>query len=158
MRVDERYLDGRARLDLPFGVTENSPKVDQAANLGMWAESVWLPSIWVTDPRVHWTPFDENAALLHVPFNRSTEHFVVSFDPATGMLLRMHTMRYKEASSEFKTLWLAESRDWKSIDGECVPAVGAAAWMDDGSPWATFTVEDVVYNVDVQDYIRADGE
>lgn len=52
MKVSETYLDGRARLELPFGVVENEPKVDSAANLGLWAESIWLPSIWVTDPQV----------------------------------------------------------------------------------------------------------
>lgn len=40
MRVDEIYLDGEARLELPFGVTEGEPKVNQAANLGLWAESI----------------------------------------------------------------------------------------------------------------------
>lgn len=51
LRVNETYLDGRARLELPFGVVENEPKIDSAANLGLWAESIWLPSIRVTDPR-----------------------------------------------------------------------------------------------------------
>jgi hypothetical protein len=34
---------------------------------------------------------------------------------------------------------------------------GAAIWMDDGKPWAYFTVEDIVFNVDVREYIRAKG-
>ncbi len=34
---------------------------------------------------------------------------------------------------------------------------GAVIWMDDGKPWAVFHVEDIVYNVDVQEYIRAKG-
>ena len=33
--------------------------------------------------------------------------------------------------------------------GQAVPDQGAAIWMDDGKPWATFTVEDIVYNTDV---------
>jgi hypothetical protein len=30
--------------------------------------------------------------------------------------------------------------------------------MDDGKPWAVFTVENAVYDVDVQEYIRAKGQ
>ena len=32
MKVNEWYLDGHSRLELPFGVVENEPKVDMAAN------------------------------------------------------------------------------------------------------------------------------
>jgi hypothetical protein len=40
MKVNEHYIDGKSRLELPFGVVENEPKVDQAANLGLWGESI----------------------------------------------------------------------------------------------------------------------
>ena len=43
MVVNETYLDGKSRLELPFGVIEDEPKADQAANLGLWGESAWLP-------------------------------------------------------------------------------------------------------------------
>jgi hypothetical protein len=53
LRVNEWYLDRRARLALPVGVVENEPKVDMAANLSLWGESVRLPSILVADPLAH---------------------------------------------------------------------------------------------------------
>jgi hypothetical protein len=158
MKVNEHYLDGRSRLELPFGTTANSPKVDQAANIGMWAESVWFPAILLTDPRVHWAPVDRSTALLEVPFENVTERYVVRFDPASSLIVLMESMRYKEEASENKILWLNRTIEWKEIGGWLMPAVGTATWLDDGTPWATFRVEDVVYNADVQEYIRARGE
>jgi hypothetical protein len=31
-------------------------------------------------------------------------------------------------------------------------------WFDQGKPWAVFTVEDLVYNVNVQETIRQKGQ
>ena len=42
-------------------------------------------------------------------------------------------------------------------DGQWFPSDNAAIWMDDGKPWAVITLEDVVFNVDVRDYVRARG-
>jgi hypothetical protein len=160
MRVNETYLDGKSRQEMPWGTTENSATANQAANLGMWAETMSMPAVFLTDPRVRWEAVDYATAMLVVPFGATQERFVVRFDLETNLVRWMEVMRYKGSDSRAKkVLWITESLPGKTItvSGATFNTVGSATWLDDGKPWAYFTNEDVIYNVDVQEYVRALG-
>lgn len=156
MKVNEHFLDGVGRMELPVGV-EEGPAINQGANLALWGEAVWFPTLWVTDPRARWAPVDDVTALLYVPFGDGEEQFVVRFDPQTGRPFLLEAMRYKGQGATEKTLWLNEALDWGAVDGHATFATGAVTWFDEGTPWAVFTAENVAINVDVNDYIRAFG-
>jgi hypothetical protein len=148
MKVNESYLDGHARMELPFGTVEG-PKTDAAANLGMWAEAMLFPSIYVTDGRVRWEPIDADRARLVVPAPDGEDSFDVDFDPATGLIERMTAMRYRdEGEAAAKLPWTAEQLP----DGR-----GAARWGDHSDPWLVFTTEEMVLGADVSSYIRGRG-
>ncbi len=156
MKVNEHFLDGRARLELPFGVFEGE-QVDQAANLGLWAESMWLPAILINDPRARWEPVDDETALLNVPFEDDYQQLLVRFDPDTGLLRSMEAMRFRDAEGGEKIRWVTEATRWAELDGYLIPDVGEATWVDEGTPWAVFTIEELVYNAGVQTAIRTQG-
>jgi len=158
MKVNERYLEGQSRFELPVATYENDASINQGANLAVWAEAAWFPAIWVTDGRVRWQPLDEHSAVMYMPFGAQEENFVLRFNPETGLLDSMEAMRYREAGPQAKKiLWITRSIPGKVIEGTKIDAIGSATWLDQGKPWAVFTLEELKYNVEVQAYIRQRG-
>jgi hypothetical protein len=159
MKVNEGYVDSKSFFEPPVGdPIVNDASTNQAANLAVWAEAGWFPSIWLTDPRVRWEPVDDNTALLYVPFEDKEENFVMRFNPETGLLDSMEAMRYRDSGPQAgKILWITRNVPSAKIEGTQIDTVGNATWLDQGTPWATFTLEEVNYNVDVSKYIRQKG-
>lgn len=131
--------------------------MDQGANLALWAEAIWMPSVWITDPQVRWEAIDENSAILIVPFGDEEERFTAQFDPQTGLLISMESMRYKATDSTEKTLWLNKVVKWEKLGQYLQPVQASVTWMDEGTPWARFTTLEVIYNTDVSNYVQMSG-
>lgn len=131
MKVNEHFVGGAFRQELPFAVEEGEPKLNHSAAIRLWAEWVtWLPAMLLSDNEARWEPVDQAMALLAVPYQGEEERLVVRFDPTTGKVQYVEGMKYKQPSDAVKTLWVN------------------AVWFGD-RPWATFTVEDMVYNAAV---------
>jgi hypothetical protein len=156
LKVNEHFLNGKARLELPFGISEG-PKIDQGANLALWAEAIWMPSVWVSDPRVQWEAVSDSSATLVVPFQDAQERFTVTFDAQTGLLKSMQSMRYKGEESSEKTLWINEVGEWQTLADYTQPIQSSVTWQDEGTPWARFSTLEVVYNSDVSTTIQNSG-
>lgn len=156
MNVNERYLGGKTRLELPFGVVENDPGIDSAANQGLWAEMSVYPAAFVSDTRARWEGVDATAAKLYVPWGEDEQVFTVEFDPETGMISRMETLRYRDEKVGTLRWWgeleynLAENEEPKLDRLE-------VTWEDEGTPWLVFNLEEIVFNSDVSEYIKQRG-
>lgn len=131
----------------------DDPNSNQGANLALWAEGGWFPGVWVTDARVRWEAVDATAALLYVPFEDQEESFVVRFDPHTRGISTMEAMRFKAPNDLQKVLWITTM-----TQDSPKPLVSYATWLDDGKPWAEFILDEMQFNLDVSEYIRARGQ
>lgn len=156
LKVNERYLEGQSLFELPFGPPTQGPKLNQAANLGMWAELFLLPSVFLTDPRVRWVAVDDQSALLVVPFEQGEETFIIRFD-SSDKIRYAEVMRYREVNSAQKSLWITTGLSGEWQDGIPVNHSGSATWLEDGQPWAVFHTEETRINVDIHQAIRAKG-
>ncbi len=134
LKVNEGYLDGKSFFESRMGNYHDDPNTNQGANLALWAEAGWFPSILVTDPRVRWEPIDGNSAVLYVPFENQEEYFIVRFDPQTGLIESMEAMRYRNPQDKSKILWITQIIGGKNIIGTNISATGSATWLDQGKP------------------------
>jgi hypothetical protein len=158
LKINEGIISGRSFFESPMGNINNDPNTNQGANLALWAEAIWFPSIWVTDPRTRWQAVDDNTALLFVPYEKETENFLVRFNPQTHLVDLMESMRYRDAGEgKHKILWIARNVGEAMFPGTKINSEGSATWLDQGTPWAYFTAVEMKYNVDSADYIRRRG-
>jgi hypothetical protein len=152
LKVNEGIINGESFFESPMGTYSNDPNTNQGANLALWAEGGWFPSIWLTDTRVTWEGLDDNTALLRVPYEKMTETFIVRFDSQNGMINMLEAMRYKTPKDLTKTLWIPSLKfDDKG------KSVSYATWLDDGKPWAKLILETIQINPDLREYMRARG-
>lgn len=57
-----------------------------------------------------------------------------------------------------KILWITCNEPGRFLADTKISAVGSATWLDMGSPWAIFTIEEAIYNAYMSGYIRARGQ
>ncbi|MCB0082916.1 MAG: hypothetical protein KDE47_18380, partial [Caldilineaceae bacterium] len=130
----------------PLNNLATGPRVNQGANLILWAEASFFPSLLVTDPRIRWEPIDESSARLIFPFDDETDEIIFSFDPETGLLARTWALRYQGHSGE-KVPWYAEIVSWQTVDGMQLPKRVAVTWENEGSPWSYWDFDAIRWNV-----------
>jgi len=152
LKVNEGYVDGKSFFESPMGTYYDDPNTNQGANLALWAEGGWFPSLWVTDPRARWQAVDDNTAILFVPFEDEEENFIVRFDPKTGLVDKMEAMRFRATTDQDKILWITND-----VRTENKPTISYATWLDTGKPWLALSIDDIQFNLDISEIILARG-
>ncbi len=100
----------------------------------------------------------ENTALLYVPYGDEIDNFVFRFNSQTGSVNLMESMRYRDpGKGNHKILWITRNEGNEIVHGTRINRCGSATWLDQGKPWAYFTIEDMKYNVDTSENIKQRG-
>ncbi len=144
----EAFVQGTASAEMFGQVDPGSESLNQGANLAVWAEGFWTPSIFITDPRVRWEAISGTQARVYIPFEDGEDSLLLTFDPETGLLTEFQAMRYK-GNAAGKTSWRGIPEKWERFDGILIPSQSSIIWADEGTSWATWTVENVQLNVNV---------
>ena len=152
LKVNEGYLGGKSFFESPMGTYYDDPNTNQGANLALWAEGGWFPSLWVTDLRTRWQAVDDHTAILYVPFENNEENFIVRFNSKTGLVDKMEAMRFRAFTDQEKILWITND-----VRTENKPTISYATWLDTGKPWLALTIDDIQFNLDVSELILARG-
>ncbi|QRN84235.1 hypothetical protein JR338_05715 [Chloroflexota bacterium] len=157
LKIDEGYIDSESFFESPMANNYNEEKMNQGANLALWAEAIWFPSVWITDLNTHWEPVDENTALLYVPFEDNEETLIVRFNPETGLIDSIEAMRYRDIGEDSpKILWICRNDKSEQNQTDFI-SVGSAMWLDQGKPWAYFYTEELAFNVDISSFLNQRG-
>lgn len=147
----DQYLNGNGATG-PVNNLETGPRVNQGANLILWAEASFFPSLLVTDPRIRWEAIDDTSARLIFPFDEQADEMIFTFDPETGLLARTWALRYQGGSGE-KVPWYAEIVSWQTVDGMQLPKRVAVTWENEGSPWSYWDFDEIRWNVAIDDML-----
>lgn len=151
LKALDQYLAGKGMTG-PANNLATGPKVEQGANLILWAEATFYPSLLLTDPRIRWEAIDDSSARLLLPFGDTQDEMIFYFDPETGLVTRTWAMRYQNNGGE-KEPWFAEIQTWQTIDGMQIPARVAVTWEKAGQPWSYWDFEGVRWNVEIDDVL-----
>lgn len=151
LKALDQFLNGKGMTG-PVNQLDTGPKVDQGANLILWAEVTFYPSLLLTDPRIRWETIDETSARLLLPFGDTQDELIFYFDPVTGLVTRTWAMRYQGASGE-KEPWSAEIQAWQTVNGMQFPARVAVIWEKAGKPWSYWDFEGLTWNADIDDVL-----
>jgi hypothetical protein len=98
---------------------------------------------------------DSTHARLYVPAGEGEEVMLFTFEPLTGRVAAIDALRYRDADAGAQMLgWHCVADAYARFGGVKVPTESSIQWSDANAPWAEWTVEDVVYNVDVSEALR----
>jgi hypothetical protein len=152
LRGVDSWVDGQGVFDMA-GKVETGERIDLGQVLTMWADSVWMPSVFIYCPDIHWEPVDDRTSRLVVPYKKDeTCSLDAHFDPANGRMTHLTALRYSDDSNDMEP-WRVDLLEWKEINGLLVPVYIDIAWGLVGSPTSYWRVDGIAYNVNVTEQL-----
>ncbi|MBE0411297.1 MAG: hypothetical protein IBX69_16365 [Anaerolineales bacterium] len=115
--------------------------------LSMWAESMWMPVLLLSERAARWEAIDESAAWLLVSSNGTVEPILSRFNPNSGLIEEIIALCPQTPGGE-KSTWRVGYSDWKPFHRLLLPAKIITSWDDKGA-YSVLNAEGVEYNPDI---------
>lgn len=96
-------------------------------------------------------------ARLALPGLDAVEALTVTFDPDTGLLDCVDTLRCQSEGRVERWGWHNRTCQWRDLNGLTVPVTTTTHW-NDAAPWATWKIDDIIMNVDVAERFVTFGQ
>lgn len=148
LKAVDSYRDGKG-LTGPVNNLASGPNVDQGANLILWAEATFYPSLLITDPRIRWEAIDATSARLFFPLGDQQDELVFHFDAQSGLVTRTSALRYQGVDDANKQPWSATILTWQTVKGMQLPRRVAVTWENQGQPWSYWDFDGILWNVNI---------
>ena len=152
LRGQDSYLEGKGTFEIGDRPV-SGPQTDLGQLLELWVGMLWMPMVFVHNPRVVWEAVDDHSARLIVPFGNAGEPLTAHFDPITGRMTDITATRYSEESATEREPWRVDLLAWKTMNGLLIPWQVDIAWDESGAPRVYWNVDGIVYNVNVADQL-----
>lgn len=151
LRGVDSWIDRVGQFEMA-GKMETGERIDQGEMLAMWADSVWMPSVFVHCPDIRWEPVDDRTSRLVVPYKDGPGSLDAHFDSITGRMTHLSALRYSDDSQDMEP-WRVDLLEWKEINGLLIPVYIDVAWGLVGSPTSYWRVDGIAYNVNVTEQL-----
>lgn len=121
-------------------------KIDQAELLRWLGEAILFPTVLAANELITWSAIDDRSANLHMHYSGMRISYKVTFNE-NDEVKKMETERYYNNGKMEK--WIGRFRDYKNINGYCVPTTMEGGWIIDNAeyPYAKFYITSIEYNV-----------
>jgi hypothetical protein len=128
-------------------VDARGPAIDQGAALRLLAELIWMPTALFDARLVRWSAIDETHARATLAFGGREVSAVFAFS-GEGLPTTITAERAYGAAGELRP-WGGACRDWRMVDGMCVPFACDVTWQLPDGPYtyARWRIEALDYDV-----------
>jgi hypothetical protein len=124
------------------------PELDQGALLRLLGEMAWVPTAFLDNRYVTWSPVDDRRAKASLHVNGRTVSAEFAFGP-DDLPLSFSADRYRDTGGGTSVLtpFVGRTADFRKVDGVLVPYRVVAAWTVEGETieYATFDVEEIAF-------------
>jgi hypothetical protein len=152
MQGGDGYLGGKGLFNMSRGTTIQGDTMDHSEQVMLWLLTIaFAPGVLLERPGLRWEAIDDHTARLQVEQAGRSLSFDLSFDPASGDLLRIETQRpgSREGKLYPYSLVLEGPQDF---EGMKLPARLQAAWEDDA--YTRYEMAGIQYNAPVRDALQ----